>query len=122
MLTLRSERTCLNVKAIRAAALLAALVVLVGLLPASPVSAVNPPPGATFHGYGLFTDSASFAYTGICQQRPDQEPPLGMDPPGCSTPFAGAPVYYPQWVLLTSDAQEWLEIGSGLTARASLLV
>jgi hypothetical protein len=37
----------------------------------------------------------------------------GQESTGCSSPYAGNPVYETAWLLITSDAQNWDEMGVG---------
>lgn len=76
--------------------------------PSGQADAAIPPPGSTFHRWGLFTDSGRGAYTGVYQRRPDQMPIAGLT----SDCNAGVviPIYYPSWIVIGPN--DWVEIGT----------
>jgi hypothetical protein len=65
-----------------------------------------------FHEYSQ-ADESGFVnhYTGLSVTRPDRS--VDQASTGCSSYYSGNPVYQTQWVLITSDAQNWLELGTG---------
>jgi hypothetical protein len=91
----------------RSAANVAAGAIL-GFLMTLPLSAS----AAGFHGYSqAFERTGGSGFTGLRNYRKDQAV-SGLPSSGCSTPFI-APVYQTQWVILTADALNWMEIGTG---------
>jgi hypothetical protein len=67
----------------------------------------------TFHKYSVVRDSGQFAYTGVYSTRTDAVP-SGLTPGPCTaTPFQNSPVYYTQWVVINSQATDWVEMGTG---------
>lgn len=69
--------------------------------------------GAQFHGYSTATESTlASGFTGVGLSRPNRAV-SGLPQTGCSQYFTGDPVYQTQWVILTSDASNWQELGTG---------
>lgn len=67
---------------------------------------------ATFHGYSQ-ADELSYVNhdTGLSVTRPDRG--VTQADNGCDSLFSGNAVYQTEWVLITSDAQNWIELGTG---------
>ncbi|MFN8082307.1 MAG: hypothetical protein U0Q19_22330 [Kineosporiaceae bacterium] len=83
------------------------------LVAALSLVAPRPALAATFHEYSTVSESsAGSGYTGVSSARFDQHF-TGIPSTGCSSRYSGSPVYQTQWVLLTSDAKNWRELGTG---------
>jgi hypothetical protein len=66
-----------------------------------------------FHGYSAAYElSLSGQYTGVQTTRIDQYI-FSQPATGCTQNFAGDPVFQSEWILITPDAANWLEIGTG---------
>src|SRR5690348_818264 len=79
------------------------------------LAAPNVPAGAdnNFHGYSRAQEDSSLGqYTGIRVNRADHVV-TGQQATGCTSVFAGDPVYQTEWMILTDDGDNWLEIGTG---------
>jgi hypothetical protein len=65
-----------------------------------------------FHKYSQADDNGYVNhYTGLSVTRPDRG--VTQAETGCGSFYSGNPVYQTQWVLITSDAQNWIELGTG---------
>ena len=70
-------------------------------------------PASAFHGYSWAADTSQAGiYTGVSTTRLDRTV-FDQASDGCSTYFTGSPVYQTEWIYITSDAQNWLELGTG---------
>lgn len=67
---------------------------------------------AGYHVYSGALESSSGSFTGVSSHRLDS-PVGGQAASGCSAPYTGVPMYQTEWVLLTSDALNWRELGTG---------
>ncbi len=65
-----------------------------------------------FHGYSIARETTGSGFTGVHVYRVDQAV-RGQPATGCSSPFTGNPVYQTQWVIITADARNWRELGTG---------
>lgn len=67
---------------------------------------------AAFHKYSIaYESSQGRAYTAIAVIRTN--PFFDISPgPSCSTPLVAPVVYQTEWVVITSDAMNWVEIGT----------
>lgn len=92
----------------RRAFVLAVCVVVLALSATSGARAAIPPPGSTYHQYGIFRDSGRGAYTGIYMRRPDQMPTSGLTS-DCNAGIV-IPIYYPSWIIIGGN--DWVEIGT----------
>lgn len=67
----------------------------------------------TFHQYSVGVESTGASgFTGVQSTRLDSTI-TGIPNSGCTSAFSGDPVYQTSWVILTSDAQNWMELGTG---------
>lgn len=80
---------------------------------ASVLAGAQPAEGThAFHKYSVARDGAQFAYTGVYSSRTDAVP-SGLTPGPCpAIPYQYKPVYYTQWVILTTSASDWVEVGT----------
>jgi hypothetical protein len=69
--------------------------------------------GSNFHGYSTASENSALGqYTGIRVTRLDRA--VSSQPAtGCTQLFSGDPVYQTQWLIITDDAANWLELGTG---------
>lgn len=66
-----------------------------------------------FHGYATARETSNgYTLQGVSVERPDNNP-ADLPNDGCSAPFSGHPVYQTQWIIVTSDAKNWIEGGTG---------
>lgn len=66
-----------------------------------------------FHGYSEGREQSYVnSYTGLFVERRDVAV-NNQAATGCSAPYSGNPVYQTQWVLITSNAYNWIELGTG---------
>jgi hypothetical protein len=74
-----------------------------------------------FHGYatGFENDTSKQPFTAVIATRVD-EAISGIPNDGCSGPIQGSPVYQPEWVVDTSNSQDWEELGSGSQCQDKL--
>lgn len=82
------------------------------LLVAVPASA--PPAFASslaFHKYSIALETNHTQLTGTQNTRVDKHVVVANT--GCSAYYSGNPIYQTQWVLITDDAQNWVEFGTG---------
>lgn len=67
----------------------------------------------SFHKYSVaYETSAGTAYTAVQVVRSDGSFSISSGS-SCTTHFTTPVVYQTQWVVMTSDAQNWVEIGTG---------
>ena len=90
-----------------AAGFLAAAAIAFGMT--SPVASM----AVTFHGYSIAVESTGGSgFSGVASTRPNKAV-SGLPQTGCSQYFSGNPVYETEWVILTADALNWHELGTG---------
>lgn len=89
-------------------ALVASVVVLIFACSAGSASADN-----GFHGYSAARETSSAGhYTGVATTRLDRT--VFFQPnTGCTSHFSGDVVFQSEWIVITSDSQNWLELGTG---------
>ena len=89
---------------------LAVLSVVVALLgsSAAPIAATH----VAGHGHAVAKETTGDGFTGVHVYRVDQAV-AGQPSTGCSSPFTGKPVYQTQLVIITADAKNWRELGTG---------
>jgi hypothetical protein len=83
------------------------------LLTGVAVVGVRPAAAQTFHSYSVASQTTpSGAFTGVATTRQDV-PVANIPDTGCSGYFSGNPVYQTEWIYITSDGANWLELGTG---------
>jgi len=88
----------------------------VGCLSAALAASLGLAPGVAqaenFHGYSVARETGyTNKYVGLAIRRLDKHVEQARS--GCSEFYSGDPVYQTQWVIVTSDARNWLELGTG---------
>ncbi len=77
------------------------------------VVGVRPAAAQSFHSYSVASQTTpSGAFTGVATTRQDV-PVANIPDTGCSGYFSGNPVYQTEWIYITSDGANWLELGTG---------
>lgn len=67
---------------------------------------------AQFHSYSHVTeDSRTNEFTGLSVTRIDRA--VEQATTGCDAFYSGNPIYQTQWVFITQNAQNWIELGTG---------
>ena len=87
-----------------------AMTVILGLAAASMFGLTDASADNNFHQYSVATENSDTGYTGFQVTRITQAV-TGQPQTGCSSPYSGDPVYQTSWLLITSDAQNWDEMG-----------
>lgn len=106
--TTRARNLLVVVLGSYAPALVAAFVALLTASGTMPVAATH----VAGHGYSVAEETTGGGFTGVHVYRVDQTV-QGQPFTGCSSPFQGKPVYQTQWVIITGDALNWRELGTG---------
>jgi hypothetical protein len=93
-------------KAVRAVSVGAAVLALFALSTAMATA-------VTFHKYSVaYETSAHGAYTGVKVTRADGAFTMSSGS-SCTTPYTNPVAYQTQWVIMTSDYKNWVELGTG---------
>lgn len=85
-----------------------ATAVILGIAVATPTRT----DAAAAHIYSTATETSGSGFTGVATVRINQHV-NGLPQDGCSEYYTGHPVYQTQWVILSSTADDWHEIGTG---------